>query len=450
MAGSTSRLDFIDIDSMPLGTPNGSATGSSDTQNSLAPGTATASAPRRRTVPRKGHTKSRKGCHRCKSRKVKCSEQKPDCLQCQRLGYQCRYTDPNEQPARPTPSVPVRSTAGIFHLEDLRFFHHFMVTAYPTLPLGHATVWRETAAVAHGYGFLAHSILGLAATHLTNSANTDFSAQALNHRVIAIRLVNERLCDPIQDIAIGNAVYAALMCLTQQTLYMKDAMVEFLTIKRGCRIVGGSLLPSLEGEPAFKPYTSSGHAADMRKVIKKQGEPVKDIALFDAFEDSVLQLEPLCTRDTEVNYHAELKNVINIARISSADAWETFTGLSLHTEQMNEEEFASFVSPQNWTAQLLLVHFFLVDFLLGEFVIRPNHSAFRRTRKKVILSWIDNIDQGLPTNHAKYMSWPRSFCSLLKDLDSSVLRATWIPPSGLGQVEIVSPYSEDNERIMNR
>ncbi|KAH8666607.1 hypothetical protein BX600DRAFT_275766 [Xylariales sp. PMI_506] len=104
-------------------------------------------APRRRPVPRKGHKKSRRGCFQCKRRKVKCPENTPECAVCQRLGFKCEYPSLELIQA---PTRPLQTTPGTFSLEDLRFFHHFMVTAYPPLPIGSCSIWRQISAVAHG------------------------------------------------------------------------------------------------------------------------------------------------------------------------------------------------------------------------------------------------------------------------------------------------------------
>lgn len=170
--GTTSSLDALKETDQPKTLNFGGHVGL------LAPGITAVSTPRRKPMPRRGHTKSRRGmppsiclmsilrsinkstfsilgCHRCKFRKVKCSEQKPKCSQCSKLGYQCEYLDPNAYPIVQAavyvpPSAPVRTTPGTFDLEDLRFFHHFMVTGFPTLPLNHLKQWRETAAIAYG------------------------------------------------------------------------------------------------------------------------------------------------------------------------------------------------------------------------------------------------------------------------------------------------------------
>ncbi|KAI2465931.1 C6 finger domain-containing protein [Annulohypoxylon bovei var. microspora] len=47
--------------------------------------------PLRRRVPKLGHKKSMFGCQRCRSRRVKCNEEKPICHNCKRHGLPCNY-----------------------------------------------------------------------------------------------------------------------------------------------------------------------------------------------------------------------------------------------------------------------------------------------------------------------------------------------------------------------
>jgi len=128
----------------------------------------------RRPVPGKGHQKSRTGCHTCKQRRVKCSEEKPICSGCRRLGLDCQYfsvlrqreqlsssllvgaaaasaaAGRGQQEVTPTVSTsPLTTLAPTLQWEDLRFFHHFLTSARPNLPFGCGEVWEGVAAMSH-------------------------------------------------------------------------------------------------------------------------------------------------------------------------------------------------------------------------------------------------------------------------------------------------------------
>ena len=113
---------------------------------------------RRRPIPSKGHTKSRKGCLNCKRRRVKCPETQPECESCVRLGLRCQWPKPKivavEQDSMmasvtsgPSPGLTITPLS--FTMDDLRFFHHFLLTAYPSLPIDGEAVWREVACLSH-------------------------------------------------------------------------------------------------------------------------------------------------------------------------------------------------------------------------------------------------------------------------------------------------------------
>lgn len=162
-----------------------------------------ATAPRK-PVPRKGHTKSRRGCFNCKRRRIKCNEKHPNCAHCEKASLNCEWpvnfvqtpttnatttiAQQSEWSQLPTPQkmVHLGSTPGVFvsfslfyflmlechasismlhllsyvfpaivsvflrtkadqepnqRLEDMRLFHHFLITAYPHLPVGADKIW---------------------------------------------------------------------------------------------------------------------------------------------------------------------------------------------------------------------------------------------------------------------------------------------------------------------
>lgn len=56
---------------------------SSDSPSTVSDGRRESATPLpRKPIPRKGHTKSRRGCFNCKRRRIKCSERHPECNHC--------------------------------------------------------------------------------------------------------------------------------------------------------------------------------------------------------------------------------------------------------------------------------------------------------------------------------------------------------------------------------
>lgn len=99
----------------------------------------------KKPASRRGHLKSRLGCFNCKRRRVKCNELRPSCTPCTRLKLGCVYP----ATAAPMSSSSVRANPSMLTLEDLRFYHQFLTTAFPTLPLRADEVWQQCAAMSH-------------------------------------------------------------------------------------------------------------------------------------------------------------------------------------------------------------------------------------------------------------------------------------------------------------
>ncbi|AEO56092.1 hypothetical protein MYCTH_2116734 [Thermothelomyces thermophilus ATCC 42464] len=153
---------------------------------------------RRVPRPRLYHTKSRTGCTRCRSRRVKCNEARPVCNNCHRHGVSCYYDkDPSKplqarQPSQPILRPPLSNgdadadargppRSGPHASADyweLRAFHHFAVATVGTLPGSHIPSVRQCWAMqvpvlALSYRPLWNQLLALSALHLVASGGDD-------------------------------------------------------------------------------------------------------------------------------------------------------------------------------------------------------------------------------------------------------------------------------------
>lgn len=167
-------------------------------------------------------------------------------------------------------------------------------------------------------------MLGLAASHLTNSANVDYSSQALGHRVRAIQLLNDQLARPCRSQADGDALFAAAMVLTQQAAFMDDAMVELLVMTRGCDLIARAVMPSF-ADSAFRSFTMEGHVGAVLAFLRDQGACERSDEAVSGFAGSVERLRPLCEGQTELEYLAALQRVVQMANGSSFDGKEPKT-----------------------------------------------------------------------------------------------------------------------------
>jgi hypothetical protein len=131
---------------------------------------------RNKPIPRKGHTKSRRGCFNCKRRKIKCQETQPACGNCEKAGIVCEYPKIVQQQPGSSIFRQPQAVNAAFSMTDMRLFHHFIVRAYPHLPVGADAIWTlEVPAFAHEVCFC---ILQLEVPLLTNSVRVSHACDA--------------------------------------------------------------------------------------------------------------------------------------------------------------------------------------------------------------------------------------------------------------------------------
>ncbi|KAK4154763.1 hypothetical protein C8A00DRAFT_32431 [Chaetomidium leptoderma] len=375
---------------------------------------------RRRPIPRKGHTKSRRGCLSCKRRKVKCQETLPECSNCIRIGLLCEYPDTRPKSslalsASPSsslsvlssPSAPLQSST-LFTVDDMRFFHHFLVAAYPPLPIQGEDIWRDVAPLAHTYDYLMHAMLGLAASHL-NIYGANCSSQALAHRVKAIQSLNQALSTPPTSTAEGDARFAATFALAFQASCMPEGMTEFLSMVKGCHIIATTTMLTYE-DSLFRAFTQQGYGNSVRRVIGTAPlalDPDQELLIED-FLDSLHALAPLCTSPLEVRFMASTESVVKTARISAAEAFAQFASHYSLINHATNEEFGPFIDPKHYPGQLLLIHFILIEFAIGHIALGPAGRRFAY-REKSCIAWMERLYAALPDEYRKYAEWPMNY-----------------------------------------
>ena len=78
-------------------------------------------------------------------------------------------------------------------------------------------------------------MLGLGASHLGMLNKGTYVQEALNHRVKAIKLLNEFLNQGYKTQADADAAFGAVLTLTFQSAYIPDGLADFLSMIRGCK-----------------------------------------------------------------------------------------------------------------------------------------------------------------------------------------------------------------------
>jgi hypothetical protein len=177
--------------------------------------------------------------------------------------------------------------------------------------------------MAHEYDFLAHSIIGLAAQHLTLCTASDFSIQALDHRVSAIAALNGALSRACLSLNDADARFAAAIALTFQSSYMPDGMMDFFRMLRGWMAIQTTLVPAM-GESMFHAIQEDTYVTSMKKLLgaANDADEEKRRELQQTLQDFIVSLRlvaPLCRSGTELHYVASLERIARVSETSPVD-----------------------------------------------------------------------------------------------------------------------------------
>ncbi|KAI9648575.1 hypothetical protein NHQ30_003212 [Ciborinia camelliae] len=205
---------------------------------------------------RKPHRKVRTGCRVCKSRKIKCDENKPSCNNCIRHSVPCDIMTASSSAAAPPASVPSPNPSssgttintfspmrsGIkssisppqrplpsismldghspsFTLLDMELLHHYTTSTCMTLASSPAmaTLWRiNVPQLAYSHEFLMRGLVATAALHVAyyKPERRDFYIErAAFHHQQALATATAMLSDVNDDNCTALYLFTSLTCL---------------------------------------------------------------------------------------------------------------------------------------------------------------------------------------------------------------------------------------------
>jgi len=369
-------------------------------------------------LTRRSHKKSRAGCYMCKSRKIKCGEQKPACGNCLLKGMPCVY--PVQQPLRRSnlplirrsPSDLLPSGTAAFSMVDMRFFHHFLTVAYPHLPVGNDDVWvHEVPQFAGQHEYLMHAILSLGASHLSRLTGVDYRKESLIHRGHAIAGLNQALSKTGHAYGESDAMLASCYALTFQASYMSDGLTDFITMVRGCALTTAKIRD--DNAPTAFNVQPDFHFKFMAPRLHNL-PPVDSGVLEDGFH-ALDSIRPVISGETELDFYSVLLDVILSLQSSPSSGYVRFTNVYGVWYELGPDAFKTFLDPNNLAALLLLAYFIAIQLLMIPLAAHewPNRADVGRVRVLYgIIEWAKGIFERLEASSLRHLlDWPKTIVS---------------------------------------
>ncbi|KAK2749182.1 hypothetical protein FQN57_006797 [Myotisia sp. PD_48] len=304
---------------------------------------------------------------------------------------------PSLPPAQPSPLT--------FSLQDMRFFHHYLMVARPYLPFGSGQVWvAKIPQIATQHGFIMHAILSLGATHLSMiSPNLDESsyAKAVVHRGHAIKGFRELLDKQNPTSGDFDALLATAYCLATQTAHMTDALQDFLVFIRGCARLS-ILVAETQLETVFPtPSESSTHLPSEMETM------TIDLPLMASGVDALQQLSPILQGDVHFRFRDSMATVLQTMKTSCLQAFKSHQSTYAAIYSINDFEFNQFIALENSATHVLFCYHFAVEAISMPMLLylMPDHSKMPQAICTQ-LQWVDAILEQLPSGFEKYLLWP--------------------------------------------
>lgn len=212
-----------------------------------------------------------------------------------------------------------------------------------------------------------------------------------------------------------------------------NGMVEHITLMRGASLILTTILPKFS-DSIFRDFAVHGIFNSLPSVIRE--EPMDD-EVIRSFTTSADRLKTLCQTSTEREYWSCTMRCIHLVTVCSVEgkqipllrssrvancfiplACKEFSCLFMMPSTFTSEDFLAFTSSENFTARLLIIHMFLLDYILGRSCITLLDRQKWIGRKKVVIEWTKNLAKVLPGDYQKFIDWPLKYCESLTHQDS--------------------------------
>lgn len=157
-------------------------------------------------------------------------------------------------------------------------------------------------------------MLALGASHLTQHGNTDYTQQALGHRVTAIRMMNEQFGRELTNAQDIDALFGSVLCLMSQAALMPEGMTEYIIIARGASILLRSVVP--REKTLFAMFTKEAHSELADAIIS---ENLSVTTNLDGFSGSLQQVRSLLTESRQLEFYEGMAKCVDCARVSARE-----------------------------------------------------------------------------------------------------------------------------------
>jgi hypothetical protein len=207
-------------------------------------------------ITRRSHRKSRAGCGKCKTRRIKCDETKPECNNCKRRHVHCDFTEPAASSSLESGGNGLSFSLGESPISEIELAYHYTTSTCFSMsawPIGGTAAQNQMAEVGFKNPYVLHLMFAFTALHLAHCRphrKEEYIATADRHYERALILVTPQIANLHSDNCDAVLVAVQLICFVswgrgpqpgEYLAFGRDKRSDWLVMFRGIRTTFSSI-----------------------------------------------------------------------------------------------------------------------------------------------------------------------------------------------------------------
>lgn len=224
-----------------------------------------------------------------------------------------------------------------------------------------------------------HAILSLGATHYGLAApnGSHYSLMAIAHRGKALEYLSTALKKVDSCTAISlDGILATCYALVFQAYYMRDGLVDFAVMVRGCTLVTNCIQARFIDSRMFSIQSHEQVAQLVGPWLSTDAHP--DYGAIDLCIRDIDQLRPLLQSEGTMGFFKALREIYLALFHSIRDGFSRLTEVYIIWHSMENQQFVDFMASDNHIARALFLHYLAIDTLMRPFLLSvrgPKHTS---------------------------------------------------------------------------
>ena len=252
-----------------------------------------------------------------------------------------------------------------------------------------------------------HAMMALGASHLGTLSGMDYAKASQVHRNAAIAGLQRAINGGLGAAAGYDIALACCYVLTFQSVYVADAISDFITMSRGCQLLTAEIMEQdLPSVFSRLPLCEKPHI-----LLQAQKASSQDKLFFGRGVQALQSYEPRLKTSTQVNVLKLLVKVLEQLQRSPEAGCQQFYTVYEHWYKMDCQSFAEFVDTGDVVSQVLMTYLIAIQVLMYPYAASGWPDRARHTRLHVFMGtslWAHQVGSRVKDAELQqHLEWPK-------------------------------------------